>query len=148
MRCVRSSPTCSPCKTRHQTSYVTSQDGTIYMFGPEIPKRPDLQVSAIRGTETGIEVVIKNAGDANSTAIVVQAILAVGPDPASADWNTAAAALAGFQNPSGAFRYTDDQPEDNLVATVQAIPAIAGLPYPIAAEAGGDGTEVATPPAA
>jgi prenyltransferase beta subunit len=87
-------------------------------------------------------------GDANSTAIVVQAIVALGQDPASADWKNAAAALAAFQNPSGAFRYTDDQPDDNLFATVQAIPAIAGQPYPIAASAGGDGTDVATPPAA
>jgi prenyltransferase beta subunit len=92
------------------------------------------------------------AGDANSTAIVVQAILAVGQDPASADWNEAAAALAAFQNPSGAFRYTDDEPDDNLFATVQALPAIAGQPYPIAAESdttqSGDGSEIATPPAA
>lgn len=87
-------------------------------------------------------------GDANSTAIVVQAILAVGQDPASADWKNAAAALAAFQNPSGAFRYTDDEPDDNLFATLQALPAIARQPYPIAAKAGGDGTDVATPLAA
>lgn len=87
-------------------------------------------------------------GDANSTAIVVQAILAAGQDPASADWKNAAAALAAFQNPSGAFRYTDDEPADNLLATLQAIPAIAGQPYPIAAKAGGDGANVDTPRAA
>src|SRR5262249_34696754 len=87
-------------------------------------------------------------GDANSTAIVVQAILAVGQDPASADWKNAAAALAVFQNPSGAFRYTDAQPADTLFATVQATPAIAGQPYPIAAKAGGDGTDLAARPAA
>jgi hypothetical protein len=87
-------------------------------------------------------------GDANSTAIVFQAILAIGQDPASADWKNAAAALAAFQNRSGAFRYTDDEPDDNLFATLQALPAIAGQPYPIAAKAGGDGTDVATPIAA
>jgi hypothetical protein len=87
-------------------------------------------------------------GDANSTAIAVQAILAVGQDPASADWKDAASALAAFQNPSGAFRYTDDESDDNLFATVQAIPAIAGQPYPIAARAGGDGTDFGTPLAA
>jgi prenyltransferase/squalene oxidase-like repeat protein len=85
-------------------------------------------------------------GDADSTAIVVQAILAAGQDPASPDWKNAAAALAAFQNPSGAFRYTDDEPDDNLFATVQAIPAIAGQPYPIAPRAG-DGTDLATPAA-
>ena len=91
-------------------------------------------------------------GDADSTAIVVQAILAAGQDPASADWKNAAAALAAFQNPSGAFRYTDDEPDDNLFATVQALPAIAGQPYPIqdasGASSGGDGTDVGTPAAA
>ncbi|MEA2595639.1 MAG: hypothetical protein QOF01_2108 [Thermomicrobiales bacterium] len=91
-------------------------------------------------------------GDANSTAVVIQAILAAGEDPASADWKNAEAALVAFQNPSGAFRYTDDEPDDNLFATVQAIPALAGQPYPIAAVGaasdGGDGTDVATPEAA
>jgi hypothetical protein len=83
-------------------------------------------------------------GDANSTAIVVQAILAVGQDPASPEWKNAAAALAAFQNPSGAFRYTDDLPDDNLFATVQAIPALAGQPYPITAapSTSSDGTDV------
>jgi hypothetical protein len=91
-------------------------------------------------------------GDANSTAIVVQALIAAGEDPASAAWKNAAGALAAFQNPSGAFRYTDDEPDDNLFATLQAIPAIAGQPYPIKADTGatseGDGTDVATPAAA
>lgn len=70
-------------------------------------------------------------GDANSTAVVVQAILAIGADPASDEWNDALGALAAFQNPSGAFRYTDEQPDDNLFATLQSIPALAGKPYPI-----------------
>lgn len=83
-------------------------------------------------------------GDANSTAIVVQALIAVGEDPTSADWNNVAAALASFQNASGAFRYTDDQPDDNLYATLQAIPAIAGQAFPI--ESAVD--DVATPMAA
>ncbi len=91
-------------------------------------------------------------GDANSTAIVVQAILAASQDPASADWQNAAAALAAFQNPSGAFRYTDDEPDDNLFATLQALPAIAGQPYPIQADSAaspeGDGSDIATAEAA
>ncbi|HEU0114705.1 MAG TPA: hypothetical protein VFQ80_08510, partial [Thermomicrobiales bacterium] len=61
--------------------------------------------------------------DANSTAFGVQAIVAVGQDPASTDWRDAAVALARFQNPSGAFRYTDAEAADNLFATLQAIPA-------------------------
>lgn len=82
--------------------------------------------------------------DANSTALAVQAIIAVGQDPASDAWRNAAGALARFQNPSGAFRYADDQPDDNLFATVQALPAIAGQPFPIlpAVPAASDGPDV------
>jgi Prenyltransferase and squalene oxidase repeat len=90
--------------------------------------------------------------DANSTALVVQAILALHQDPTSADWKDAAAALAAFQNPSGAFRYTDDQPDDNLFATLQALPAIADQPLPVLPASGtgsvkSDGTDVASPAA-
>ena len=63
----------------------------------------------------------------------VQALIAAGEDPASAEWGNASAALASFQNGSGAFRYMRDMPDDNLFATVQAIPALAGTPFPIAA---------------
>lgn len=82
-------------------------------------------------------------GDANSTSFVVQAIIAVGQEPASADWNDAMAALTAFQNSSGAFHYTDDQPDDNLFATLQAIPAIAGQAYPIVGIADADATPIA-----
>ena len=88
--------------------------------------------------------------DANSTALAVQAIVAAGQDPASADWKDAAAALLAFQNESGAFRYQDEPPDDNLFATTQALPAVAGLALPIGGVAGdgspedcGPGTEVA-----
>lgn len=78
--------------------------------------------------------------DANSTALVVQALIAAGEDPASETWQNAAGALAAFQNPSGAFRYTDQEADDNFFATVQALPALAGLPLPIV-------TPLATPAA-
>lgn len=71
--------------------------------------------------------------DANSTALVLQAQIATlmtEDDPA---FMADAAVLAAFQNESGQFRYTDDQPDDNLFATVQAVPAIAGIALPIAA---------------
>ena len=70
--------------------------------------------------------------DANSTALAVQAIVAAGADPTGAEWRDAAGALLAFQNASGALRYTDAEPPDNLYATVQAIPALAGLPLPVA----------------
>ncbi|MCX2727177.1 terpene cyclase/mutase family protein [Thermomicrobium sp. 4228-Ro] len=72
-------------------------------------------------------------GDANSTALVVQALLAVGEEPQSVDWRFALDALARFANPSGALRWRDDAPDDNLFATVQAIPALARQPFPLRA---------------
>jgi prenyltransferase beta subunit len=83
--------------------------------------------------------------DANSTALVVQALIAAGQDPASAEWKNAAGALAAFQNPSGAFYYQEQQPDDNLFATLQAIPAIAGQALPVIAESSENATPEATP---
>lgn len=73
--------------------------------------------------------------DSNSTALVIQAFLAVGMEPSQEPLASALTALAGFQNESGSVRYTDDQPEDNLFSLVQAIPAAAGLPFSVLAHA-------------
>ncbi|RMD76989.1 MAG: cell wall anchor protein [Chloroflexi bacterium] len=77
-----------------------------------------------------------NASDANSTAAVVQAILALGENPDDAAWKqgdaTPLSALAAFQNSSGAFRYQDAMPDDNALATYQAIPALARRTLPVA----------------
>ncbi|MBN1135472.1 MAG: cell wall anchor protein [Anaerolineae bacterium] len=75
--------------------------------------------------------------DANSTAVTIQAILAAGQDPAGAEWTTATgqmpvAALEALQNPSGAFAWQATVSDDNLLATVQALPALAGKPFPLA----------------
>lgn len=70
--------------------------------------------------------------DANSTALVVQALIAAGEDPASPEWGNAPQALARFQTDSGGFRYLLSDEEPNLLATVQAIPAMAGRPLPVA----------------
>ena len=70
--------------------------------------------------------------DANSTALAIQAIVAVGQDPASGEWGNAAAALRGFANAGGGVRYVLADAADNLFATLQAIPALAGLPLPVA----------------
>jgi hypothetical protein len=83
------------------------------------------------------------APDANSTGIVVQGLIAAGQDPSSGEWKNAMGALLAFQNESGAFRYMDDPPDDNLFATVQAIPAVAGVAFPVIADSG-----IATPIAA
>jgi len=67
--------------------------------------------------------------DANSTAYVLQALYALGQtaeDWAADDGNPLEALLA-LQNESGSFSYQLAFPGDNLLATVQAIPAVAGV---------------------
>ncbi len=70
-------------------------------------------------------------GDANSTAIAVQAYIAAGRDPAMMANGDAVAALAAFQQPSGALTWQQAIPEDNLFATVQGIPALLGQALPV-----------------
>jgi hypothetical protein len=65
------------------------------------------------------------ATDANSTALVVQALLAGGQDLTA--WGNPLSALLGLQQPSGALAFNVETPGDNLLATVQAIPALAGV---------------------
>jgi hypothetical protein len=71
--------------------------------------------------------------DANSTALVVQAIVASGERPV--DWRQsggdAISALLAFQNASGAFRYQNALADDNDLATAQAIPALLLQAFPI-----------------
>jgi hypothetical protein len=70
-------------------------------------------------------------GDANSTALAVQAFVAAGRDPSTLPNGDALAALAAFQQPSGALTWRHDFPEDNLLATLQAIPALVLRPLPV-----------------
>jgi hypothetical protein len=65
------------------------------------------------------------ATDANSTALVLQALLAAGEDPAT--WGEPSRVLLGLQRSNGALVFNVDTPSDNLLATVQAIPALAGV---------------------
>jgi prenyltransferase beta subunit len=76
--------------------------------------------------------------DANSTAVVMWALLAAGEDPAGDDWKyegqdgtSALDKLSAFQNESGAFRWQDAIADDNFMATVQAVVAleIKSLPF-------------------
>lgn len=72
--------------------------------------------------------------DANSTANVIQALVAAGVDPRSLKPGASDPidALLALQNPSGAFRYQAAQPDDNDLATAQAIPALLLKPFPLA----------------
>lgn len=75
--------------------------------------------------------------DSNSTAVSIQTLIAAGQDPSGADWMTAdgltpADALEALQNASGAWAWQTAMPDDNLLSTVQAVPAAAGKAVPFA----------------
>lgn len=59
-------------------AFVASQDGTVYMFGPEIPKRADLVVASIRASGGSLQVTVKNQGDAGTSGNVTVRILQSG----------------------------------------------------------------------
>lgn len=67
-------------------------------------------------------------GDTNSTASVLQAKIAAHANPD--EITRTRAALVTLQNPSGAFPFQKAAPDDNLLATVQAIPALNGVAFP------------------
>jgi outer membrane protein assembly factor BamB len=66
-------------------AFVASQDGTVYMFGPEIPKRADLVVSTIRASGGNIQVTVKNQGDAATAGNVTVRFLLSGTFLANVD---------------------------------------------------------------
>lgn len=63
------------------------------------------------------------ATDANSTALVMQALVAAGEDLSA--WKDPAQALLALQVPSGAFIFNAASSSENLLATAQALPALA-----------------------
>jgi hypothetical protein len=82
--------------------------------------------------------------DANSTALAIQALRATGIPADSSTVAHATTALAGFQNADGAFYYRPDAKQDNVLATVQAVPALLELPLPIAAHSAAGSVAPAT----
>lgn len=81
--------------------------------------------------------------DANSTALVVQALIAAGEDPTSPDWGASAQALVAFQAADGGLRFMATDEDANLLATVQGIPALAGMPLPVAQACADSGADIA-----
>jgi len=83
--------------------------------------------------------------DANSTAYVVQGLLAIQQDPISPAWMTTLTAteaitltqydpetrLLAFQNTTGAFRFQANAPADSPLATYQAVSALLERPLPV-----------------
>lgn len=70
-------------------------------------------------------------GDANSTALVIQALLATGQSPDSNAVTRPLKAMEGMENGSGALYFQKGATDDNLLATIQALPALAGKPLPV-----------------
>ncbi len=68
--------------------------------------------------------------DANTTGLIVSALTAAGED-VGGEWGGAVAALSAFQNESGAFRYTDLEPGDDILITTVALLALAGGALPV-----------------
>ncbi|MHA1570871.1 MAG: prenyltransferase/squalene oxidase repeat-containing protein, partial [Alphaproteobacteria bacterium] len=72
--------------------------------------------------------------DANSTAYVIQGLLAIGQDPLSNVWTKSGGnpfdKLLSFQLPNGAFEWQPGNGE-SLLATVQAVPALLAETNPL-----------------
>ena len=66
--------------------------------------------------------------NANSTATVIMALVDIGQNPESEEWNYMVSSLLRFQNDDGSFRYTEDT-ETNDLATVQAFMALESVRY-------------------
>lgn len=74
--------------------------------------------------------------DAPSTSWVIQALSAAGESVSGKAWRKGTSSpltrLCAFQASSGALRYTASRVQNPLFTTVQAIPALAVRPFPIA----------------
>ncbi|HEV2065722.1 MAG TPA: hypothetical protein VGR08_02720 [Thermomicrobiales bacterium] len=98
----------------------------------------DYLATTVTGEGVAFDAQPGSVADSNSTALAAQAYLAAGEDASAL-----LQALAGFQNPNGAFFYNPEDTSDNLFSTVQAVPALAGTPLPITATPeAGDATPV------
>ncbi|MFH1737184.1 MAG: prenyltransferase/squalene oxidase repeat-containing protein [Actinomycetota bacterium] len=73
--------------------------------------------------------------DSNSTAWVIQALLAADEDIEDGEWVKTSVApmgcLISLQNPNGAFVFQKTVPDDSLLSTLQAVPALMEKPYPL-----------------
>jgi hypothetical protein len=50
-------------------AFVAARDGTLYMFGPEIPRLPDLEVLSVSGVAGGLSVTIRNNLDTRARGL-------------------------------------------------------------------------------
>lgn len=73
--------------------------------------------------------------DANSTALVIQALIAAGQNPLDVAWTKSGGnpldALLALQQPDGSFNYQAAVPGSQVMATAAALPALMGKPFPL-----------------
>jgi hypothetical protein len=73
--------------------------------------------------------------DANSTAYVIQGLIAAGEEPEGPAWtageNTPLTALLALRTPSGGLQWQAAIPGENALATYQAVPALTLKPFPL-----------------
>lgn len=91
---------------------------------------------AAENANGGFGSAAESATNANSTALALSAIAALGEDPTAAPWKVGEGKdpfqqLLGLQLPDGSFRYSASDTRSNAYATVQAIPGLAGRSYPV-----------------
>lgn len=60
---IKSSPALDGNRT-----FVASFEGALYMFGPAIPRRPDLQVTGLSNAADAIVITVRNTGDGKAEA--------------------------------------------------------------------------------
>ncbi|MFA5867517.1 MAG: prenyltransferase/squalene oxidase repeat-containing protein [Actinomycetota bacterium] len=102
-------------------------------------KKAVVYLKTQQNTDGGFPVITPSSygseSDASSTSWVLQGLVAAGEDIESKTWLRAAITPMGFlmsmQNANGAFAYQKAIPEDSLLCTAQAIPALMLKPFPI-----------------
>ncbi len=77
-------------------------------------------------SDQGASYSVGAEADANSTALVAQALALVRDDVTHL-----ITALTHFQNTNGAYHWMHNDPADNLFSTIQVIPAVADVSLPV-----------------
>ncbi len=85
-------------------------------------------------TDSGMPQRAGQDSNTNSTAYTIQALIARGENPLGAVWSKSSNPLTfllSMQQPDGSFKWIAGEAGDTLLATVQAIPALMGRPFPL-----------------
>ncbi len=85
-------------------------------------------------TDAGFPQNTTETSNSNSTAYGIQALIAANVNPLGPAWSKSSNPLSyllSMQQPDGSFRWKADDSGDVFLATVQAIPALMGRPFPL-----------------